>query len=60
MHATTNGTTKADLRITIMNEDMVERTEDFSVALTTVESRVMIANSTTILILNDDGRLRHT
>ena len=46
----------AELRITIKDEDIVERNEDFYIALTTMETRVMIANSTSILILNDDGR----
>ena len=56
IHATTNSTTTAELRITIKDEDIVERNEDFNIALTTMETRVMIANSTSILILNDDGR----
>ena len=34
----------------------MERNEDFNIALTTMESRVVVANSTSILILNDDGR----
>ena len=56
IHATTNSATTAELRITIKDEDIVERNEDFNIALTTMETRVMIANSTSILILNDDGR----
>ena len=56
IYATTDSTTTAELWITIKDEDIMERNEEFNIALTTMVSRVVIANSTSILILNDDGR----
>ena len=53
--ATTNSMTTAELRITIEDEDILERDEDFSIMLVTMENRVNIANSTSVFILNDDG-----
>ena len=55
--ATTNSMTTAALRITIQDEDILERDEDFTIMLDTMETRVNIANSTSVVILNDDGEL---
>ena len=55
--ATTNNMTTAELRITIEDEDILERDEDFTIMLDTREYRVNIANSTSVVILNDDGEL---
>ena len=55
--ATTNSMTTAELRITIEHEDILERDEDFTIMLDTMETRVNIANSTSVVILNDDGEL---
>ena len=54
---TTNSMTTAELRITIQDEDILERDEDFTIMLDTMENRVNIANSTSVVILNDDGEL---
>ena len=53
--ATTNSMTTAELRITIQDDDIVEGDENFTIMLTTTETRVNIANSTSVVILNDDG-----
>ena len=55
--ATTNNMTTAELRITIRDEDIVERNEDFTIILNAMEKRVNIANSTSVIILNDDGEI---
>ena len=55
--ATTNSMTTAELRITIQDEDILERDEDFDIMLDTTETRVNIANSTSVVIVNDDGEL---
>ena len=55
--ATTNSMTTAELRITIQDEDILERDEDFTIMLDTMETRVNIANSTSVVIVNDDGEL---
>ena len=55
--ATTNSMATAELRITIEHEDTLERDEDFTIMLDTMETRVNIANSTSVVILNDDGEL---
>ena len=55
--ATTNSMATAELRITIQDEDILERDEDFTIMLDTMETRVNIANSTLVVILNDDGEL---
>ena len=47
--------TTAELRITIQDEDILERDEDFTIMLNTMENRVNIANSTSVVIVNDDG-----
>ena len=52
-----NSMTTAELRITIEHEDILERDEDFTIMLDTREYRVNIANSTSVVILNDDGEL---
>ena len=55
--ATTNSMTTAELRITIQDEDILEIDEYFTIALDTTETRVTIANSTSVVIVNDDGEL---
>ena len=55
LHATTNSMTTVELRITIQDEDILERDEDFVVMLNSMEARIEIANTTSVLILNDDG-----
>ena len=55
--ATTNNMTTAELRITIRDEDIVERDEDFTIILNAMENRVNIANSTSVVIVNDDGEI---
>ena len=55
--ATTNSMTTAELRITIQDEDILERDENFTIMLDTMENRVNIANSTSVIILNDDGEI---
>ena len=55
--ATANNMTSAELRITIQDEDILERDEDFDIMLDTTETRVNIANSTSVVIVNDDGEL---
>ena len=55
--ATTNSMTTAELRITIPDEDILERDEEFAIMLDTMENRVNIANSTSVFILNDDGEI---
>ena len=53
--ATTNSMTTAELRITIQDEDILEIDEDFVIMLDSMETRVNIANYTSVVILNDDG-----
>ena len=53
--ATTNSMTTAELRITIQDEDILEGDEDFSIMLDIMETRVNIVNSTSVVIVNDDG-----
>ena len=53
--ATTNSMTTAELRITIEDEDNLERDEDFTIMLDAMVTRVNIANSTSVVIVNDDG-----
>ena len=55
--ATTNSTTTAELRITIQDEDILETDEDFNIMLDTMMTRVNIANSTSVVIVNDDGEI---
>ena len=55
--ATTNSMTTAELRITIQDEDILEIDEDFVIMLDSMETRVNIANSTSVVILNDDGEI---
>ena len=54
---TTNSMTTAELRITIQDEDILERDEDFTIMLDTMMTRVNIANSTSVVIVNNDGEL---
>ena len=37
-----------------MDEDILERDEDFNIMLSTSETRLAISNSTSVIILNDD------
>ena len=46
---------KAEFRITIHDEDILERDEDFTIMFDTMETRIIIANSTSVVIVNDDG-----
>ena len=55
--ATANSMTTAELRITIQDEDILEIDEYFDIMLDTMETRVNIANSTSVVILNDDGEI---
>ena len=55
--ATTNSMTTAELRISIQDEDILERDEDFTIMLNTMETRVNIANSTSVIIVTDDSEL---
>ena len=55
--ATTNSMTTAELRFTIQDEDILERDEDFTIMLDTMVNGVNIANSTSVVIVNDDGEL---
>ena len=55
--ATTNSMTTAELRITIQDEDILETDEDFNIMLDTMMTRVNIANSTSVVIVNDDGEI---
>ena len=49
--------TTAELRITIQVEDILEIDEDFVIMLDSMETRVNIANFTSVVILNDDGEI---
>ena len=53
LYATTSSTS-AMLRITIVDEYIIEKDEDFNIMLSTSEMRIAIANSTSVIILNDD------
>ena len=54
LYATTSNMITAELRINIMDEDILERDEDFNIMLSTSETRLTISNSTSVIILNDD------
>ena len=54
---TNNSRTTAELRITIKDEGILERDEYFGIELNSVETNIEIANSTSVIILNDDGEL---
>ena len=56
LFATTNSTTTAKLEFTIIDDDILERDEVLTIVLDTTESRVNIANSTSVIILNDNGQ----
>ena len=47
--------TTAELRIPIVDEDIVERDEVFGITLSTTEARINISNSTSVIIINDDS-----
>ena len=59
MYPTTNNTASAEMRIPIENEDVLECNEYFNITLHTSETRVMIANGTSVIIVNDDGKLHN-
>ena len=44
-----------NLTIAIMTDEILERDEDFTIMLNSSQERVVIANSTLIIIQNDDG-----
>ena len=44
-----------NLTIAIMNDEILERDEDFTIMLNSSQDRVVIANSTSIIIQNDDS-----
>ena len=54
LYATTSNMTTAELRINIVDEDILERDEDFNIMLSTSETRLAISNSISVIILNDD------
>ena len=43
------------MRVIIEDEDIVERDEFLNITLNTAQPRVMVNNSTSIIIENDDG-----
>ena len=43
-----------ELRINIVDEDILENDEDFNIMLSTSETRITISNSTSVIILNDE------
>ena len=55
LYATTDNSTTADVRVIIEDEDIVERDEFLNITLNTAQPRVMVNNSTSIIIENDDG-----
>ena len=44
-----------ELRIPIVDEDILERDEVFGITMSTSEARINISNSTSVIVLNDDG-----
>ena len=55
LSATNQPNTTAEMRIPIENEGILERDEFFNITLYTGETRVLITNSTSVIIVNDDG-----
>ena len=55
LYTTTNSMTMVELRINIVDEDILENDEDFNIMLSTLETRLTISNSTSVIIVNDDG-----
>ena len=45
----------AQLRITLVDEDILESDEVLNIMLSSMETRVEVSNSTSVVILNDDG-----
>ena len=43
-----------DLRINIVDEDILENDEVFDIVLSTSSSRLAISNSTSVIIVNDE------
>ena len=58
LYGTTNSTTTTELRIALKDENILEREENFRLVLTSNFTRVIIANSTSVNIINDDGEYR--
>ena len=54
LYTTTNSVTMVELRINIVDEDILENDEDFNIMLSTSETRLAISNSTSVIILNDE------
>ena len=59
LYATTNSLITAELRINIVDEDILEKDEDFNIMLSTSERRIIISISTSVIIVNDDGKPSH-
>ena len=57
LFATTNSTASFELRVIIENDIIVEADENFSITLISPMTRIIIANSTSVIIVNDDGEL---
>ena len=55
LYATTSSSTMTQLRITLVDDDVLERDDVLNVMLRSMERRVEVSNSTTVVILNDDG-----
>ena len=59
LYATNNNMITAELRVNIVDEDILENDEDFNIMLSTSETRLVISNSTSVIIMNDDGKSSH-
>ena len=59
LYATNNSMITAELRINIVDDDILEKDEDFNIMLNTSETRVAVSNSTSVIIVNDDGKPSH-
>ena len=56
LYGTTNSTATTELRIALTDESILEREEKFSLMLSSNTTRIIvIANSTSVNIINDDG-----
>ena len=55
LQATTNRTATVVLMITILDQDILQGSKDFTIALIATQNRVTVSNSTSVVILNDDG-----
>ena len=54
LYATFINMTTTELRINIVDEDILENDEDFNIMLSTSETRLTFTNSISVIILNDD------